>query len=279
MIRIGTGVGCFLAAASLALAQPPERRAASPAASPVPETLTEQSYPAELVEAGRERFSAQCGFCHGLDTGGGSGGPDLTRSELVAQDVRGDRIAAVVRDGRIDAEVPMPANPAISNSDLDAIVAFVHDQKTRAGSAEGGRRAVSVEDVLSGDARAGQRFFDANCTECHSADGDLGGIASRMEGLDLLQNMLYPRSRAGLSDRSTPRVEVTTAGGESVRGLLVYQDEFTVALTDAAGRYRSYATRAVDYSVENPLAGHLELLDSYSDEDMHDVLAFLHMLR
>ena len=279
MIRIGTAGACWLAAVTVVLAQPPERRAASPAATPVPETVTVQAYPAALVEAGRVQFSAQCGFCHGLDTGGGSGGPDLTRSELVAQDVRGDRIAPVVRDGRIDATVPMPANPAISTADLDAIVAFIHDQKSRAESAEGGRRAVSVEDVLSGNARSGERFFAANCTECHAADGDLDGIASRMEGLDLLQNMLYPRSGPGGSDRSTPRVEVTTAGGESVSGLLVYQDEFTIALTDAAGRYRSFATSGIEHDVQNPLDGHLELLGRYTNEDMHDVLAFLHRLR
>lgn len=279
MIRMGTVVGCSLAATAVVFAQPPQRRAESPAASPVPETLVEQSYPDELVEAGRVRFSADCGFCHGLDTGGGSGGSDLTRSELVAEDVRGDRIIAVIREGRIDAEVPMPARPDISRADLDAIVAFIHDQKSRAESVEGGRRSVSVEDVLSGDARAGERYFDANCTECHSAEGDLDGIASRMEGLNLLQNMLYPRSRPGSSGRATPRVEVRTAGGESISGLLAYQDEFTIALTDAAGRYRSFATRSVEYNVENPLAGHLELLERYTDEDMHDVLAFLHRLR
>ncbi len=47
--------------------------------------------PAEQIEAGRTRFAAQCGFCHGRDAAGGEGGTDLTRSTLVADDVRGDR--------------------------------------------------------------------------------------------------------------------------------------------------------------------------------------------
>jgi cytochrome c oxidase cbb3-type subunit III len=279
MIRKAAIVAFAVAAAGAALAQPPSRRAESPAASPVPETLREQSYDAGLVEAGRARFSAQCAFCHGLDAAGGSGGPDLTRSELVAGDFRGDRIVPVIRSGRPDAEVPMPAFTALPESDVEAIVAFIHDRKSRAESAEGGRRSVSVDDLLSGDARAGRRFFENNCAECHSADGDLAGIASRIEGLRLLQRMLNPRSGGPSSVRATPRVSVTTRSGDVVEGLLEYEDEFTIALTAADGRYRSFATSEVGYEVRDPLQAHWDLLDRYTDESMHDVITYLHTLR
>ncbi|MGD8339614.1 MAG: c-type cytochrome [Gammaproteobacteria bacterium] len=261
------------------LAQPSARRADSPAAAPVPETLIAQDYAPDLVASGRGIFAAQCGFCHGLDTGGGSGGPDLTRSDLVARDVRGDLIGAVVRAGRPEAEVPMPAFPALGGDDLAAVVAFVHDQKSRAESVEGGRRAVSPEDVQSGNIRAGRRFFERNCVECHSADGDLDGIASRMEGLALLQQMLYPRPSGPRAARSTRRVVVTTEQGETVAGLLDYEDEFSLALIDADGLYHSFATSEVTYEVDNPLDRHLELLATYTDEEMHDVVTYLHTLR
>lgn len=282
MLRPGVGAVLLIAGLSgLAQAQPPQRRADSPAASPVPETVTRQSYAPELVEQGRGLFGSQCAFCHGLDAAGGSGGADLTRSDLVAEDVRGDRIGAVVRGGRPDADVPMPAFPAMSDADLAAIVAYIHDQKSRAETAEGGRRSVSVEDLASGNARAGRRYFEANCAQCHSADGDLAGIASRMNGLGLLQTMLYPQGRGPRgADAATPSVTVTTADGSRYRGALVYEDEFTIALTDAAdGSYRSFSTRLVDYAIGDPLAGHLDLLDRMSDRDMHDVLAYLHTLR
>ena len=110
---------------------------ASPAAQPIPATLTPQAYPSELIEAGRARFAADCGFCHGRDAAGGADGSDLTRSQLVAQDVRGDRIGEVVRLGRADAG--MPAFATLTDNDLAAIVAYIHDQKTRAESLEGGR--------------------------------------------------------------------------------------------------------------------------------------------
>ena len=106
-----------------------------------PATITAQSYPAEQVQAGQTAFASRCGFCHGRDAAGGESGPDLTRSVLVAEDVRGDKITPVVRTGRTDRGMPAVALP---DADLAAIVAFIHDQKAKAESQEGGRRSVEV---------------------------------------------------------------------------------------------------------------------------------------
>ena len=270
---------CIIAvtAATSAVAQP--RSESSPAAAPVPPTATPQTYAPELIESGRLRFASECGFCHGRDAGGGAGGSDLTRSALVAADVRGDRIGEVVRSGRVDAG--MPPFPALADGDLVAIVAFIHDQKAQAESATGGRRSVELADLQTGSSRAGRRYFEANCTGCHSASGDLAGIGSRLEGLALLRRMLYPGSEGrGVAPEPAPaRVTVTTAEGETVSGTLAYGDEFTIALTDAGGRYRSWSTRRVTYVVDDPLEAHVRQLGRYTDEDMHDVLAYLHSLR
>src|SRR4051794_1397164 len=80
--------------------QPPSQ--ASPAAQAPPKAAGPQTYPAEQIRAGAPLFAAQCGFCHGRDATGGQTGPDLTRSALVAEDVRGDKIGPVVRSGRPD---------------------------------------------------------------------------------------------------------------------------------------------------------------------------------
>jgi cytochrome c oxidase cbb3-type subunit 3 len=231
--------------------------------------VTPQQYPPEQIEAGRTRFGAQCGFCHGRDAGGGEGGPDLTRSELVAADVRGDRIMPVVRMGR--AAMPPFTLP---ETDLIAIVAYIHDQKRQADAATGGRRSVDVADLQTGDAAAGKRYFDSACAKCHSAAGDLAGLATRLQGLQLLQRMLYPTPR-----RTPPSVTVTVAPGQVVTGALVYRDEFTIALTDAAGWYRSWPTTQVRFTVDDALQAHVEQLGKYTDADMHDVLAYLQTLR
>jgi cytochrome c oxidase cbb3-type subunit 3 len=254
-----------------------DRNEASPAAAPVPTAATAQTYPVELIEAGRQRFAANCGFCHGRDATGGSGGSDLTRSELVAEDLRGDRIGTVVRGGRVDAG--MPAFPTLTESDLEAIVAFIHDRNAEAASATGGRRSVEVADLATGNARTGARYFDDNCTGCHSASGDLAGIASRLEGLALLRRMLFPGSEGPAAQSLRPSVTVTTRAGQRISGSLAHRDEFTIALTDASGRYRSWPAPSVEIDVNDPLEGHVDLLGRYTDREMHDVLAFLQTLR
>ena len=252
---------------------PQGRGQGRPASQRPPQTATPQQYPPEQVDAGRTRFGAQCAFCHGRDAGGGEGGPDLTRSALVAADVRGDRIGPVVRSGRNGMP---PFN--LSDTDLAAIVAYIHDQKTQADSAVGGRRNVDAADLQTGNATAGKRYFDTACTKCHSATGDLSGLASRLQGLQLLQRMLYPNGPPRDPNRA-PQVTVTLASGQVVTGRLAYRDEFTIALTDASGWYRSWATTQVRFTVDDPRQAHVDQLGKYTDADMHDVLAYLQTLR
>jgi cytochrome c oxidase cbb3-type subunit 3 len=255
----------------------------SPASQPPPRTGTAQSYSPEQIEAGRPLFAAQCGFCHGRDAMGGESGPDLTRSGLVAEDVRGDKIGPVVRDGRTDKGMP-PFS--LAAGDLAAVVAFIHDQKTKGESQQGNRRNVDVSDLQTGNAEAGQRYFDGagGCSKCHSPTGDLAGIAGRLKGLALLQRMLYPTGRGSggggaAPDRLVTKVTVTLPSGQTVSGKLAYRDEFTIALTDSSGWFRSWPTSQVKFAVDNPLEAHIEQLGKYSDEDMHDVLAYLQTLR
>src|SRR4249919_1965558 len=127
-------------------------RQGSPASQRPPQTVTQQAYSPEQVRTGQVLFVSQCGFCHGRDAMGGETGPDLTRSELVAEDVQGDKIKPVVRNGRPDKGMP-PLG--VSESELTSIVAFIHDQRIKAGSLLGARRKVSEEDLRTGDAAAG----------------------------------------------------------------------------------------------------------------------------
>ena len=250
----------------------------SPASVRPPQTTTPQQYPAEQIATGRTRFAAQCGFCHGRDAAGGESGPDLTRSAVVAADVRGDRIVPLVRSGRIDKGMPAFSLP---DPDLEAIVAFIHDQKAQADSAVGGRRSVDIADLQTGNATGGKRYFDGACGRCHSATGDLAGVATRLQGLQLLQRMLYPNTggRGADPSRIPQTVSVTLRSGQVVTGKLAYRDEFTIALVDSSGWQRSWPTSQVTFTVNDPLQAHVEQLGKYTDADMHDVLAYLQTLR
>jgi mono/diheme cytochrome c family protein len=246
---------------------------ASPAAVPPPATATPQSYPPEQVRAGQPIFSAQCGFCHGRDAMGGETGPDLTRAASVAADVRGDTLGPLVRNGRVDKGMPAFS---LGDADLAAVVAFIHDQKSKAASLTGGRRGVELADLQTGNAEAGKQYFAGACSKCHSPTGDFAGLAKRLEGLALLQRMLYP---TGAVAAARAKVTITPPSGAAITGSLAYRDEFTIALTDSTGAYRAFLTDRVKFTVDNPLEAHVEQLGKYTDDDMHNVLAYLHTLR
>jgi cytochrome c oxidase cbb3-type subunit III len=232
---------------------------------------------AEQIQAGQALFAAQCSFCHGRDAAGGEGGPDLTASALVEQDIQGEKIGVVVRSGRPDKGMPAFQH---TQEQLAAIVAFVHDRKANA--KEGRRRTVDVADLETGNAEAGMRFFNGagGCAKCHSPSGDLAGIAERFKGLELLKRMLYHENGRTAESRGTsPSATVTLPSGQTITGKLAYHDEFTIGLIDSSGWYRSWPTNRVKATVTNPLEGHIELLGKYTDEDMHNVLAYLQTLR
>jgi cytochrome c oxidase cbb3-type subunit III len=222
-----------------------------------------------LAERGGPVFLQQCAFCHGRDAGGGEDGPDLTRSKLVAADAGGDQIAPVIREGRPEKGMPRFSMP---EAEVAAVVAFIHDQKTKAEALVGTRRGVDVADLQTGNADAGKAYFNGKCASCHSPTGDLAGVAKRFEGLKLEQRFLYPRG-------AKATLTVTLASGEKVTGELAYQDEFTVGLRDSAHRYRSWSTKNVKFSIDAPAEAHADLLAKYSDDDIHNLMAYLQTLR
>lgn len=161
----------------------------------------------------------------------------------------------------------------LSEQDITALAAFIHAQRDRA-SRPGGRRKVSASDLQTGNAEAGKQYFygAGHCSSCHSPTGDLAGIARRYQPLKLLERMLYPAD-------SPAKVTVTLPSGQSVTGTLEYKDEFTVGLRDASGWYRSWPTAEVKCKVDAPAEEHAELLGKYTDNDMHNLIAYLETLR
>ena len=76
-----------------------------------------------------------------------------------------------------------------------------------------------------------------------------------------------------------PKVTVHFANGEQVSGTLDHLDEFTVSLHDAFGWLRSFSRENVTIDVQDPRAAHESLLPKYTDEQMHDALAYLETLK
>lgn len=68
----------------------------------------------------------------------------------------------------------------------------------------------------------------------------------------------HTRARMGARSRSL-----------AITGTQAYRDEFTIAITDASGWYRSWATRRVTFTIDDPLQAHVDQLGKYTDADMH----------
>jgi cytochrome c oxidase cbb3-type subunit III len=229
------------------------------------------AYPPALVEDGSAVFQQNCSFCHGRDAGGGESGPDLTRSEMVTEDVNGDKIGAMVRKGRPEKGMP---RFNFSDRQIAGLTAFIHTQQNHALTKKGDRKGVDVSDLQTGNARAGEQYFNGpgGCATCHSPTGDLAGIATRYHGLKLEEQMLYP-------ENAKSKVTITLASGQMLSGTLAYLDEFTVGLIDATGVYRSARTSDVKYQIDAPVNAHIDLFSRYTDADIHNLMAYLQTLR
>jgi cytochrome c oxidase cbb3-type subunit 3 len=231
------------------------------------------------VERGQGLYRANCAFCHGADTRGGDSGPSLLRSGLVLDDQRGELVGPVVKNGRVDRG--MPKFP-FTDDQMSDLAAFIHS--FRAAGYDESR--VKPPSILVGDAKAGEAYFSAKCASCHSAAGDLRGIASKIADERVLQqSWLMPgsggRGSQPLVQAPPATVTVSLPSGEKIEGQLDRLDDFVVSLIAADGSHRSFRLNGDTPRVEvhDPLQGHRELLRTYSDADIHNVTAFLATLK
>jgi cytochrome c oxidase cbb3-type subunit III len=231
-----------------------------------------QDKPALNVEPGRKIFQDKCAFCHGVDATGGRG-PDLVRSPVVADDVRGNLLDEVIQNGRPDKGMPAFR---LSAQETSEVVAFLHFRFEQGIESAHLPKSYSVKWLLTGNAAAGKAFFEGagGCKACHSTSGDLAHVTSKYSPLELEARMVYP-SESGES----PTVTVTLPSGKVVAGQLVHIDEFSVGLRDQSGWYVSYPRDKVAVEVHDPLAAHRELLGRLTQDEMHDLFAFLETLK
>jgi cytochrome c oxidase cbb3-type subunit 3 len=231
------------------------------------------------AERGQQDFVGSCAFCHGSDARGSERAPNLVQSELVNQDEKGELIQQVLTKGRPDKG--MPAFPQLTDHAAD-IAAFLHARISNASN----RFSYKIEPGSTGDARAGERYFNGTggCNACHSPTGDLAHVAGKYKPDQLQGAIAFPGPSTlyyvGVIIRpvSNPQVTVTVTprDGKPLSGPLVYATEYDVGLRDADGSFHSFA-RTPDIKVEilDPLDGHRKLLPKYTDADLHNLLAYL----
>jgi cytochrome c oxidase cbb3-type subunit 3 len=227
-------------------------------------------------DRGAKAYTANCAGCHGASARGSVGAPDLVRSILVLDDEKGILIAPVLRNGRPDEGMP---KPNLTEPQIADIVAWLHVQTYAAGH----RTTYAFQDVLTGDAKKGEAYFNATCSRCHSATGDLKGIGARYDAFALQARWLQPRGGRGakVSPKGEATVTVTLPSGREFSGTLDRVDDFNVSLYDSQGVYRSFTREGATPKVviDDPLKAHTDLLAKYTDPDIHNVTAYLVTLK
>ncbi len=251
------------------------------ASAPAPLTAVGGAYPqrppatSEVLARGKKLFDAECGFCHGEDARGDDMGSNLIRSQIVLNDDKGERIAPVLRGQGVEGSMMPKFN--FTEAQTADLAAFLHS--FRVNGYDGSR--LRPETIVVGDAQAGQAFFNQRCGSCHSATGDLKGIATRITDARTLQQRWLNPAGGGRGVKVRQPTVTVTANGQKTEGTLVRIDDFAVTLTTQDGRQRTFNRDGDTPKVEirDPYQPHKDLYRVYIDKNIHDVTAYLVTLK
>lgn len=227
---------------------------------------------AVAAKKGEPIYKQNCAACHG-ETARGAQGPNLVRSSVVLHDEKENEIGPVIRNGR--PQGGMPPFSQLSAEDVHNVAEYIKLQVEQAANrGMYGQIYAGSKNAVHGDPNKGSEFFQARCRSCHSATGDLAKIGSKFpEASSLQSRFLWPVSK------EPQHATISTSSGDTVTGSIVKLDDFDVALRDANGDYHYWPRSDVNVKLEDNLQGHRLLLPVYSDDDIHNVTAYLETLK
>jgi cytochrome c oxidase cbb3-type subunit 3 len=233
---------------------------------------------AAAAARGEKLYAPNCAFCHGEKARGGEG-PNLVRSPLVLHDEKGELIGPAVTKGFPDKG--MPAFSSFAEGQLSDLAQFLHMQVELVAN----RGTYKRLNVVTGDAAVGEAYFNGagGCKSCHSVTGDLAHLGAKYPPEQLQTRFVWPGGGGFGGGRGggarTQKVTVTLPSGQTIAGTLKQMDDLDVSMYDSSGNYHSWPRDGVKVELEDRLVGHRQLLERYTDKDMHDLTAYLVTLK
>jgi cytochrome c oxidase cbb3-type subunit III len=218
--------------------------------------------------AGKKIFESQCALCHG-QSGGGGRGPGLNRPKL-GKAPDDEALRKVISEG---IQPEMPGAWQLHPREVASVAAYVRSLG-----------AVPPE-ILPGDPVRGERVYQSKgCAGCHMVAGkgegfgpELTAIGTRRNGAYLRQTLLKP---AASLPEGFLYVTAETRAGETVRGIRVNEDSFTIQVQDARGRFHSFRKSELKdvrrLKNETPMPSFEGVL---SASELDDLVAYLAGLR
>ena len=234
----------------------------------------------DAANRGRTVWVAECIECHGTSARGTDKGKNLIQSDMVLHDRYGRTLVPFLAKGH-----PMQSgrkSASLSQTEVADLSHFIHE---RVYDTLRGSPIFQPQNLLTGNARAGEAWFNGagRCSTCHSATGDLKGIGGRYDPATLQGRFLFPRGGGrggrgggGGGGGKQLTLTITPPNGAAVTGVPVVFDDFDVSIRDEKGEVHAF-TRSPQLKVvrNDPFAMHDQLLDVYTDKNMHDMLAYL----
>jgi mono/diheme cytochrome c family protein len=300
-------IALVLAAASLT-AQSQPRPGVGPADRPTVDPAA--------ADRGRRVWLAECITCHGAQARGTEQGANLIRSLILLRDRYGSALGPFLKAGHPTQSGTPSAN--LTEAEVVDLTHFLRQrlEDTLRGSEKFVPQDILTGDAAAGEAYFNG---EGGCTACHSVTQDLAGVAARLGNpVDLQQRMLFPTGRGGgfgpnraavtvtltpalgltaanersevsprerSRDRGAPASERVggSAGAEppgSITGVLVQMDDFYVAYRDDSGALKVVKrSPSLEVVKTDPLQAHHDLLRRISDENIHDLVAYLVTLK
>ena len=241
----------------------------------------------EVIARGKGLYDTNCASCHAPDMRGTDKGTRLLRSQISLDDKHGELVGKAIADH----------NPKINfvADDSVAVAEYIHSILATTGgqgSPPGRNPANATLNILVGDAKSGEKYFDSACAKCHSVTGDLKGFATKYPDPRNLQNAWVAGTTGsafgggggrGGGNAGNPAT-VTLADGTKLEGKLVRADDFLVVITLADGTRRSMARKdgIPKVDVKDPSEAHKKMvleLDDAENKKMHDMTAYLATLK
>jgi len=214
--------------------------------------------------AGAQIFQRTCAACHGPGGTGGVAGPDLVSAASRKVDSDEAVYQTIVKG---IAGTSMPAFPG-SAKEVWQLVAYVRSLSIGKGASR-----------AKGDAGSGGKLFTANgCLNCHAlgsrggVDGpDLTEIGSFRSLRELERSLTHPNEEVS-SDYW--RLRARTRSGESISGIRMNEDTFSIQYRDAKGLRAVMKSELAEYEVvtTSPMPSYG---DKLSEAQLNDIVAFL----
>jgi cytochrome c oxidase cbb3-type subunit 3 len=228
----------------------------------------------------QHQYQVSCAPCHGVNGEGGRG-PGLAVAKLPrAPDDAA--LASIIAQGIPGTQMP---GTRMTGDERKRLIGYVRGL------------GASKSEAVWGDEKSGEQVFWANCGRCHTVGPRGGRLGPDLTEIALRRSPRYLRATildpaANIPDSFTfyrrvvfmpdnfVEVRVVTRAGQSIRGVRVDEDAFSIQLRDDSDRIHSFRKdELIELAKEwgkTPMPAYRSIL---TDTELGDLVAYLSSLR